>query len=573
MKVIVAKTAGFCWGVKRAMDAVLEASARNDGAVVQTLGPLIHNPQALDLIGKRGVAVAESPEKVEAGTVVIRAHGIPIQDLRGLKERQGRGELKIVNATCPEVAKVHSKIKKWSPKGYFTVILGSHGHAESVAHRSFAEAGSVIVANMAEAEALTDEQLRKVLVVAQTTFTVKDYHAISDYIRTRAGEAIFENTICEDTWTRQDEARELARTVDVVIVVGGKASSNTKHLAELAHHHGKPVQYVETAAELDLGAFTGRETVGVLAGASTPTWLVDEVVDVLEQLGDGPSRWRRFVQAAFGSSSLMAFGAGLMTLGVHKWLGLPLGWRYPALTACYVLAMYLLSPFLDPLGTGAKGPARARFLERNRHVLLASAAAALVITLGLAASLGGKVLAVVLGASLVGAAYKRRFSVGGRVWSLRLIPGSKEVVVALALAVVAVATPVWQEGRAWDLRAFAAIFLVGVLAFVRTVIFEIRDMQNDQIVGKETLPIFLGKAVTKGVLLALLGTLLAGTLWLTFENRHQGHPMAVALILVLCAAYPVLYLWLYHERFTTGKNRFELSVDFSFYLVGLLALV
>jgi 4-hydroxy-3-methylbut-2-enyl diphosphate reductase len=573
MKVIVAKTAGFCWGVKRAMDAVLEASLRNDGRAVQTLGPLIHNPQALELIGKRGVAVAESPDQVQNGTVVIRAHGIPIQDLRGLKERQAKGELKIVNATCPEVAKVHHKIKKWSPKGYFTVILGSHGHAESVAHRSFAESGSIIVANMAEAEALTDEQLKRVLVVAQTTFTVKDYQAITDYLRARAGEAVFENTICEDTWMRQDEARELAKSVDTVIVVGGKASSNTKHLAELAHHYGKPVQYVETAAELDLSGFTGRETVGVLAGASTPTWLVDEVVDVLEQLGDGPSRWRSFLQGAYGSSSLMAIGAGLMTLGVHKWLGLPLGWRYPILTATYVLAMYLLSPFLDPLGLGAKGPARARFLERNRFVLVVSALVALTLNLGLAASLGGKVLVVVIGASLVGAAYKRRFRMNGADISLRSIPGSKDVVVSLALATVAVITPVWQEGRVWDLRTFAAIFLVGVLAFVRTVVYEFRDMQNDQIIGKETLPILLGKHATKVVLLGLLGTLLAGTLWLTFESRSQGHPLVVALVLVICAAYPMLYLWLYHERFTTGRNRFELSVDLSFYLVGLLALI
>jgi len=573
MKVIVAKTAGFCWGVKRAMDAVLEAAVRNDGRAVQTLGPLIHNPQALELIGQRGVAVAESPDKVQNGTVVIRAHGIPIQDLRGLKARQAKGELKIVNATCPEVAKVHNKIKKWSPKGYFTVILGSHGHAESVAHRSFAESGSLIVANMTEAEALTDEQLKKVLVVAQTTFTVKDYHVISDYIRTRAGDAVFENTICEDTWMRQDEARRLAQTVDVVIVVGGKASSNTKHLAELAHHYGKPVQYVEVASELDLSPFTGKETVGVLAGASTPTWLVDEVVDVLEQLGDGPSRWRSFLQAAFGSSSLMALGAGLMTLGVHRWLDLPLGWRYPLLTATYVLAMYLLSPFMDPLGLGAKGPARARFLERHRKGLQASALLALLLTLGLAASLGVKVLAVVSGAALLGSAYKRRFQVGGTTYSLRSIPGSKDVVVALALATVAVITPIWQEARIWDLRAFAAIFLVGVLAFVRTVIYEIRDMQNDQIVGKETLPIFLGKRATKGVLAAILGGLLAGPPWPPFPNREPGHPLARALVLVICAAYPMLYLWLYHERFTTGKNRFELSVDFSFYLVGLLALV
>ena len=117
MKVIVAKTAGFCWGVKRAMDAVLEAS--NSGQEnVQTLGPIIHNPQALELISKRGVVVAESPDQVGRGTVVIRAHGIPIQDLRGHKARQKAGEIKIVNATCPEVAKVHNKIEKGSPKGY-----------------------------------------------------------------------------------------------------------------------------------------------------------------------------------------------------------------------------------------------------------------------------------------------------------------------------------------------------------------------------------------------------------------------------------------------------------------------
>ncbi|HEU4950652.1 MAG TPA: 4-hydroxy-3-methylbut-2-enyl diphosphate reductase [Holophagaceae bacterium] len=575
MKVIVAKTAGFCWGVRRAMDAVLEASSKQGDGPVQTLGPLIHNPQALELIGKRGVAVAEAPSKVENGTVVIRAHGIPIQDLRGLKERAKKGELTIVNATCPEVAKVHSKIKKWSPKGYFTVILGSHGHAESVAHRSFAEHGSIIVASMEEAKALTEEQLRKVLVVAQTTFTVKDFHAISEHIRERAQECIVENTICEDTWTRQDEAKSLAQAVDYVVVVGGKTSSNTKHLAELAHHYGKPVQYVETAAELDLKAFKGTETVGVLAGASTPTWLVDEVVDVLEQLGGGAGRLGSFLRAGFGAPVLLALGSAVMTLGVHAWLGLRLAdgrlsWRFPIITGAYVLGMFLLSPFLDPHGLGAKGPGRARFLERNRAVLLTVALASLGLALGMAGSFGLGPLAVLLGATVLGALYKLPLG-GGR--SLRSIPGSKDAVVALALSVVAVAMPVWHLGAPWGLRTFAALFLVGVLAFARTVVNDIRDMQNDQIVGKETLPILLGKGAAKAVLAGMLGVLLLGTLWLTFHSRHAVHPLATALILVACAAYPLLYLWLFHDRFTTGRSRFQVGVELSFYLLGLLALV
>ncbi|MBS1766470.1 MAG: 4-hydroxy-3-methylbut-2-enyl diphosphate reductase [Acidobacteria bacterium] len=570
MKVIVAKTAGFCWGVRRAMDAVLEASTKQGNGPVQTLGPLIHNPQALDLIGKRGVAVAEAPDKVADGTVVIRAHGIPIQDLRGLKERAKKGELSIVNATCPEVAKVHNKIKKWSPKGYFTVILGSHGHAESIAHRSFAEHGSIIVANMGEAMALPDEQLQKVLIVSQTTFTVKDFHEISDYLRNRAKDVIVENTICEDTWTRQDEAKSLAQAVDYVIVVGGKASSNTKHLAELAHHYGKPVQYVETASELDLKAFKGSETVGVLAGASTPTWLVDEVVDTLEQLGGGASRLGSFLRAGFGAPVLLAIGSALMTLGVHKWLGLGLTWEFPVITGAYVLGMFLLSPYLDPHGLGAKGPGRARFLERNRAVMLTAAIAALALALGLSATFGRVPFAILFGATVLGALYKLPLG-GGH--SLRNIPGSKDTVVALALSVVAVAMPVWHFNRPWDLRACAALFLVGVLAFARTVVNDIRDMQNDQIVGQETLPILLGKRAAKGVLAALLGVLLIGTLWLTFHSRHAVHPMVTALILVACAAYPLLYLWLFHERFTTGRSRFQVGVELSFYLLGLLALV
>lgn len=572
MKVIVAKTAGFCWGVKRAMDAVLEASVRNDGRTVQTLGPLIHNPQALELIGKRGVAVAETPDQVQGGTVVIRAHGIPIQDLRGLKERQARGELKIVNATCPEVAKVHHKIKKWSPKGYFTVILGSHGHAESVAHRSFAESGSVIVATMAEAEALTDEQLRKVLVVAQTTFTVKDYHAISDYIRSRAGEAVLENTICEDTWMRQDEARELARTVDAVIVVGGKASSNTKHLAELAHHYGKPVQYVETASELDLSGFTGHETVGVLAGASTPTWLVDEVVEVLEEVGDAPGKFAHFMSSAFATPVVMAVGAALATLGVQKWLGLALGFRSPLITGTYVLAMYLLNPYLDPMGLGVKGPGRERFLVKNRPILLGIACVSLAVSIGTAALLDWRALLVVVSASILGSTYKRGLRLGNHLVSLSSLPGAKDVLVAAALSVVAVVMPNWVKGGHWDLHTFAAVVLVAALGFSRTVIYDIRDMQNDQVLGRDTLPILMGKQAAKRVLFGLLLGILLVLIGLTLSSRA---PRAVweAGIMAAALIYPLLYQWYYHERFNAGRPAFELRPEFSFYLLGLLVIV
>jgi len=553
------------------MDAVLEASARGEGKV-QTLGPLIHNPQALSLIERRGVGVVSSLEDVQDGTVVIRAHGIPIQDLRTLKARQDKGGLKIINATCPEVAKVHSRIKKFSPKGYFTVILGIRGHAESTAHQSFAEHGSIIISTMEEARALTEEQLKRVLVVAQTTFTLKDFHEISNYLREHSGDIIVENTICEDTWTRQEEARELAKSVDAVVVVGGKNSSNTKHLAELAHHYGKPVQFVETAEELDLTTLAGNGTVGILAGASTPTWLVEDVVAVIEQAGKGPGRFARLMRAAFSTPIVLALGAAFMTAGIHHLLGLPEDPRYSILVGAYVMAMYMLNQFLDPMGLGNRGPVRKAFLERHRTALVSVGVLSSVTSLVVAGSLGLGSLLMVLAASVAGLTYKRGFRLGNHQLSLKMIPASKDILVAVALALLSVAVPLWHYDWVWDPRAWSGVLLVATLAFARTTIHDLREMQNDQILGRETLPILIGRNPTKMVLVSLLALALVAVLALTPFGRFH-HPLLAVALLVAAAAYPVAHLWLYHDRFTVGRSRSRMGVEISFYLLGLLLLV
>jgi 4-hydroxy-3-methylbut-2-enyl diphosphate reductase len=323
---------------------------------------------------------------------------------------------------------------------------------------------------------------------------------------------------------------------------------------------------------MDLTQFHGKQTVGVLAGASTPTWLVDEVVDVLEQLGDGPGKFTRFMYSAFGTPLLLSVGAAVMTLGIHAWVGLKSDLRYPLITGSYVLAMYLLNPFLDPMGLGAKGPGRARFLERNRMVLLATALLSNLVSLGTAGSLGLKALAVVAGASLLGATYRRGLFAGGRRLSLAAIPGSKDILVAGALGVVAVAMPVWQVAHAWTPQAWAALIFVTGLGFARTVIYDIRDMQNDQVLGRETLPIVIGKRKAKlvmVVLMTLLGVFAVGATLL----GARAHAGSIAVVFGLCLFYPLFYLWFYYERFTTGRPWFELKPEVSFYLLGLLALV
>jgi 4-hydroxybenzoate polyprenyltransferase len=180
---------------------------------------------------------------------------------------------------------------------------------------------------------------------------------------------------------------------------------------------------------------------------------------------------------------------------------------------------------------------------------------------------------VVGGASLFGLVYKRRLKVGPFTVALKSIPGSKDVLVALALAVVALALPMWHESRPWDLRAWAGVLLASALVFARTTTYNLKDMQNDQILGRETLPILFGRRVTKAVLVAFLAVALAATLAVTFRHPVTAHPWAAALVLAACAAYPVFHLWFFHERFATGQRRFEPWVETGFFLAGLLALL
>jgi 4-hydroxy-3-methylbut-2-enyl diphosphate reductase len=360
--------------------------------------------------------------------------------------------------------------------------------------------------------------------------------------------------------------------VDYVIVVGGKNSSNTKHLAELVHHYGKPVQFVETASELDLSVYSGQGTIGVLAGASTPTWLVDEVVAVLEQLGQGPSRLTRFLRAAYGTPLVLAVGAAFMTSGIHHLLGLPSELRYALVVGAYAMAMFMLNPFLDPLGLGARGPARKRFLERNRKILVSTGALCLIAALCVSAILGLGSLLMVLLASVLGLTYKRGFTLGKVRLTLKAIPASKDILVAVALALLAVAVPLWHFGREWDARAWSGVMLAVAVVFARTTLNDLREMQNDQILGKETMPILIGRRATKIVLLSLLALALIGSLWLTPFSTFR-HPWLAVSLLVACTTYPLLYLWCFHERFSMGTRHIQPPVELAFYLAGLLVLV
>jgi 4-hydroxy-3-methylbut-2-enyl diphosphate reductase len=278
MEVRIAKTAGFCWGVRRTVDQVMEV-AESGGRTVVTLGPVIHNPQAVERMRERGVGTVDAIAEVAAGTtVVVRTHGAVKSEIAAAKERG----LELVDGTCPYVKYPQAMAQRLSKEGYHLVIVGDANHAEVKGVVSYAEGACTVVKPGGPIPQILD---KKVAVIAQTTCIGADFERVVGALALRHKEVRAVNTICNDTEERQADARALAAEVDAVVVVGGKNSANTRHLAEICRAIQPRTWHVETEEGLQPGWFEGCRLVGLSAGASTPDWVVEGVAGWLRQRG------------------------------------------------------------------------------------------------------------------------------------------------------------------------------------------------------------------------------------------------------------------------------------------------
>ncbi len=275
MRVIVAPSSGFCRGVKNAVTRAHECAALR--GPVYTDGPLIHNRQMMESLAKEGVLETEEPESLAAGaSLVIRAHGIAPERRAFLRSLP----LELVDATCPDVARIQSQIRTHARQGMSVLIYGDHGHAEVVGLLGFAEGRGRVVSSLEEVAALP-ALTGEVCLVAQSTQFPFAYAEIAAAVRQRFPNARVLDTICDATKNRQREIEQLEETCDVLVVVGGHHSANTLRLVELARTF-KPTFHIETAAELRRENFAGCRCAGLTGGASTPDFLLDETRRTLE---------------------------------------------------------------------------------------------------------------------------------------------------------------------------------------------------------------------------------------------------------------------------------------------------
>lgn len=274
MKIELAESYGFCFGVKRAIKIAEEN--RNSA----TYGPLIHNANEIDrLKNDFNVALSENLDSFHVGdTAVIRTHGIPKQELSTLNERQ----VNVVDATCPYVTKPQQIVEEMSAQGYDIVIFGDEAHPEIKGVKSYAIGNVFVVNSPDEIDVLKLRE--KVATVAQTTRKVEEYQQIVGKLMAKHKEVRVFNTICNATFDNQDAVRDLAQKADVMIIIGGKNSSNTKQLHSIAKEYCFDSYHIESKDDLKTEWFKNKQFCGISAGASTPDWIIDEVIRAVQTI-------------------------------------------------------------------------------------------------------------------------------------------------------------------------------------------------------------------------------------------------------------------------------------------------
>jgi 4-hydroxy-3-methylbut-2-enyl diphosphate reductase len=278
VKIILAQRAGFCFGVKRATSMAIEAADHYHQ--ICSLGPIIHSPQLVKKLEEKGVEVVSNVEDIQGGAVIIRSHGVTSPELENILLR----DLKIVDATCPFVKKAQEYAALLSSEGYTVVLVGEQEHPEVQGIISYARGGEVfVVGSPGQAEALPTK--KRMGIVAQTTQSMDNLRQIVDVCLSKCKELRVFNTICDATAVRQSEARTIARQADLMLVIGGFNSANTTRLAQICREIQPRTHHVETADQIEPDWFRDVELVGITAGASTPRWIIEEVVERVGGLG------------------------------------------------------------------------------------------------------------------------------------------------------------------------------------------------------------------------------------------------------------------------------------------------
>lgn len=285
MEIIIGRTAGFCYGVKRAVDGANE-ELKHSKEAIYCLGEIVHNKDVIQELEECGLCFIENIEQAR-GKTIIRAHGVAKEVYSFAKDNN----IELKDYTCPNVLKIHDIAEKYQKQGYYIILCGNKNHPENIGTISYCGDKRTVVEDEDKIEEILEElknlQINKLLLLSQTTFSLEKFYKIEEYIRQNIASTIeleVRNTICKATQLRQKETEEIAKQVDCMLIIGGKSSSNTKKIYDIAQKNCNNCFLIQNKKDLNVKDIAGFEKIGIMAGASTPDKSIQDVVELLQNL-------------------------------------------------------------------------------------------------------------------------------------------------------------------------------------------------------------------------------------------------------------------------------------------------
>lgn len=571
MKISIAKTAGFCMGVRRAVDMALLAANKYEPPVY-TFGPLIHNPQFLELLAEKNISVLNEIPESGTGTVLIRAHGVPPHVQKGLKT----AGFKVIDATCPKVKKVQVIIEKNVNKGHAAIILGNKHHAEVIGLLGYAGDKGYTVSSLDELKALPT--FEKAIVISQTTQDIALFEDINTWLKENRPHYKVINTICPATKNRQTEVEQMAQRVDAMVVIGGFNSGNTKRLAQVAEKNGCPAFHVETDEDLDIDKLIHNRHIGITAGASTPNWITKEVYRTIEAAHyQSKGRIAGFLflllHLILFTNFYLALGAAAVCYATAVILQITISPLYIVIGMLYVFSMHTLNRLTDIDEDHYNDPYRAGFYQRNLMILGIFSVGVAMLELVFAAILGVLPFGIMLFMTALGVGYNVNLVPGWfpsvAIRRLKDIPGSKTVIVPMAWSIVLCLLPAMSTPNWFNPSTFAVALLMALGIFCRCAFFDVVEMQGNRITGRETIPTLIGSELTMGILGYCLAVLFVGILGACLLGLVSPFGYLLLVFPIFC-----FFMFLAYSRGSLHSGLFlEFMVDSVLILAGIVALL
>ncbi|HOS27060.1 MAG TPA: 4-hydroxy-3-methylbut-2-enyl diphosphate reductase [Deltaproteobacteria bacterium] len=524
MKITIARYAGFCFGVRRAIDITFKVRQKNPHKKIYTLGQIIHNPQVIEALKRRGIGIVHDTddERLKAGDIaIVRAHGIAPDKKQALEEKG----VEVIDAACPMVLKVQAIIKKASKSADLVVIVGDKNHPEMDAHLGIAGNKGVAVEDVQDAKNLP--RSNRVAVVAQTTFDVAIYKDIIAVLRDKCEVLDIADTICRSTVDRQSEVRDLAKDHDFFIVIGGRDSANTKRLAEIAAKEGREVIRVEDPDQLRIANLPQESKVAVIAGASTPHWVIEECIEALKSTHTHAGIENAVLNLLAATPLLPSLGSLGVAMAALVFCGRDYAWEV------------LLTVFF--LASASTGPHRTA-----RQWPLWAVSTGIATSLGLlSAGLTGGLL--VIGVSLL----RPLIDVGGVKDYLRSVYG------LIVFVLISIFTPLSLMSSSISPGVFILVAYVATHYLGIEILLGLKNMERDAIIGRMSLARYIHEEYSIMALeYAIMG--LALVLFLSF-------PLKIAPALAYGLLPPLFFLAkgidFYHDQVIFDNRMYTIYVQ------------